>query len=124
MSWTVQIPNALLLLEELEAAARYDGHVAKVNEVHLYVSGAEDPVDHHPVEPHSFRTHAANLATPHKPFREAVAIRHLRTLVTSSEEGKKHSFKIQNRCDSYFRNILTALNAEKATKSNSSTFSA
>lgn len=69
VSSIVQIPNAVLLLEELETVARYDGHVAKVNEVHLYVSGAEDPVDHHPVEPHSFRTHAANLAMPHKPFR-------------------------------------------------------
>lgn len=76
------------LLEELEAVPRYDGHVAKVNEVHLYVSGAEDLMDHHPVEPHSFRTHAANLAAPHKSFREAIAFRHFRTLVTSSEDGK------------------------------------
>lgn len=72
----------MVLLEELQMVARDDGHVAKVDEVHLYVSGAEDLVDHHPVEPHSFWTHTANLATPDEPFREAVTFRHLGTLVT------------------------------------------
>lgn len=75
----------VLVLEELQTAPRYDGHVAEVSEVHLNVSGAEDLMDHHPVEPHSFRTHTANLAAPDKLFREAVAFRHFRALVTPSK---------------------------------------
>lgn len=83
--YVVQILNVVVLLEELQTVAWDDGHVAKVNEVHLYVSAAEDLVDHHPVEPHSFWTHAADLATPDESFREAVTFRHLGTLVTSSK---------------------------------------
>lgn len=81
----VQILNVVVLLEELQTVARDNGHVAKVNKVHLYMSGAEDLVDHHPVEPHSFGTHAANLATPNESLREAVTFRHFGTLVTSSK---------------------------------------
>lgn len=63
----------VVLLEELETVTGNDAHVAKVNEVHLYMSGAEDLMDYHPVEPHSVRTHAANLAPAHKSFRETIA---------------------------------------------------
>lgn len=83
--YIVHILKVVVLLEELQTVAWDDSHVAKVNEVHLYVSGAEDLVDHHPVEPHSFWTHAANLATPDESFRQAVTFRHLGTLVTSSK---------------------------------------
>lgn len=82
------MPNAVVLLEELETVTQYDVYVAKVDKVHLYASGTEDLMDHHPVEPHPVRTHAANLATPHKSLREAIAFRHFRTLVTSSDEAK------------------------------------
>lgn len=81
----VNILKVVVLLEELQTVAWDDGHVAEVNKVHLYVSGAEDLVDHHPVEPHSFWTHTANLATPDESFREAVTFRHFGTLVTSSK---------------------------------------
>lgn len=75
----------VVLLEELQTVTRDDGHVAKVNEVHLDVSGGEDAMDHHPVEPHSFGTHAANLATPDESFREVIAVRHFGTLVAASK---------------------------------------
>ncbi len=44
----------MLLLEEPEVGALHHGHVTKVDIVHLNQSGADDLMDHHPVEPHSF----------------------------------------------------------------------
>lgn len=42
------------LLEELEVGALDHGYVAIVDIVHLDLSGADDLMNHHPVEPHSF----------------------------------------------------------------------
>lgn len=62
------------LLEELEVGALYHGHVTKVNVVHLDLSGADDLMDHHSVEPHSFGRHTADLTPSDKLLREAVAL--------------------------------------------------
>lgn len=63
----------MLLLEEFEAGTRYHGHIAKVDIVHLNVSGADDLMNYRPVEPHSFGGYAADLALSDKSLRETVA---------------------------------------------------
>jgi len=40
------------LLEKLEAGTFDHSDIAKVDIIHLNLSGAENPVDHHSVEPH------------------------------------------------------------------------
>lgn len=100
------------LLEKLEAGALYHDHIAKVDRVHDNLSGADDLMDHHSVEPHSFRRHAADLTPSYKLSREAVTHRHLRAGVTSSkgEGGRKRKHM------NYWKSLLieTALGSKYA----------
>lgn len=43
------------VLEELQLVSVHHDNITKVNEVHLDLRGADDLVNHHPVEPHSLR---------------------------------------------------------------------
>lgn len=63
------IPMEMVLLEKLEVGALYHGHAAKVDKVHLNLSGAADLMNDAPVEPQSFRRHTADLAPSHKSLR-------------------------------------------------------
>lgn len=62
------------ILEELEDGGLYNHHVTKVDIVHLDLSGADDLMDHHAVEPHSFGGHTADLTCADKWLREAVTL--------------------------------------------------
>lgn len=77
------------VLEELEVGTRYNSQITKVDVIHLDLSGADDLMDHHSIEPHSFGWHATDLTPPDKPLREAVSLWHLRNGVTSSRGGKR-----------------------------------
>lgn len=43
----------MILLEKLEIGALYHGHAAKIDKVHLNLSGAADLMNDSPVEPQS-----------------------------------------------------------------------
>ena len=62
------------ILEELELGTLHNGSIAKVYIIHPNLSGVDDLMDHHTVEPHSFRGHTAGLALSDKLFWEAVAL--------------------------------------------------
>lgn len=88
------------LLEELEVGGWYHCQITKVHIVHLHLSGGDHLMDHHPVEPHSVRRHAADLTPSNKSLGKAIALRHLRTGVASSrrrEEEKEKDGTDQSR---------------------------
>ncbi|TNN26127.1 hypothetical protein EYF80_063735 [Liparis tanakae] len=80
------------LLEEGQSGSLHHHDVAIVHVVHLHLGGADDPVDHHPVEPHPSGRHAAGLARPDEALGEPVPLPHLGTVVASSGGSRGRHF--------------------------------